>query len=216
MTEQPPEQGRDEAQEAFEAYALALGQVAYTWNYLQDQSGQLFVVVTGMDDRIALSVWYSSDNDRVQRNMLKAAIFASNKDRWLPRFQTARDDMLWLVQCADALSDQRNNAIHAPTTMVTMRAGREMVASISAYLNGHPRARRLWGKRLLTEFSWCAETADSLSAFTRQATLALRGGPMPWPDKPALPIRRQKTAPQAQPRQPRTKSRQRLSRSSQA
>jgi len=198
MAEQPPEQGRDGAQEAFEAYALALGQVAYTWNYLQDELGQLFVVVTGMDDRTALSVWYSSDNDRVQRNMLKAAILASNKDRWLPRFQTARDDMLWLVHQANALSDQRNNAIHAPTTMVTMHAGREMVASISAYINGHPRARRLWGKRLLTEFSWCAQTADTLSAFTRQATQALRNELMPWPDRPALPARGQKTYRQAQ------------------
>ena len=198
----------DAAQEAFEAYALAVGQVAYTWNYLQDALGQLFVAITSMDDRIALSVWYSSDSDRVQRNMLKAAIVASSEDRWLPRLQTARSDLLWLVEHANKLADQRNNAIHAPTTMVTMSSGREMVTSISAYINGHPRAHRLWGKRLLLEFSWCAETADTLSIFTRQATLALRDGLTPWPDRPALPTRGPKTSPQVQPRQPRPKSHQ--------
>ena len=185
MVEQRPEQVRDTAQEAFEAYSLAVGQVAYTSNDLQAELGQLFATVTGMDARMALSVWYSSVSDRVQRDMLKAAIAASSEERWLPRLQTAKSDLIWLMKTVNSLADKRNNAIHAPTTMVTTSSGSELIASISAYINGHPRARNLWGKRLLSEFSWCAERADALKDFTKQATLALSDGLTTWPDRPA-------------------------------
>jgi hypothetical protein len=214
MTEQRPER-TDEAQRAYEAYALAVGQVAYTWNFLQDKLGQLFVAVTDINDRIALSIWYSSDNDRVQRGMLKAAIVASKDDRWLPRLPNAKDDLIWVIERANAWANDRNNSIHAPTTMATIDSTMEMTASLAGYINGHPRARNLWGKRLLIEFARCAAVAETLSDFADKAALALRDDTKPWPDRPSQLTHGQKTSPQAQPRPPRPKSRQRQPRSSQ-
>jgi hypothetical protein len=56
--------------EAFEAYSMAVGKVAYAWNYLHERLGQLFAVVCATDREIALAIWYSTDSDRAQRLLM--------------------------------------------------------------------------------------------------------------------------------------------------
>jgi hypothetical protein len=126
----------EETKAAFERYTLAVGKVVHAWNYLHEKLGQLFVVLSGSDRNIALAIWYSTFNDRAQRLMLRAAVIASGANRW-PN-PSAKDDMIWLLDHADDLAEQRNNAIHTPCSLYICGAkdrGTEMGA---AYFNGHP------------------------------------------------------------------------------
>jgi hypothetical protein len=178
----------EEARVAFEAYALAVGKVVHAWNYLQETLGQLLYYVTGPDDgRAALSKWYSKKSDHRQRAMLRAAVFRAPEDRWPPHVLAAKEDVIWLLNRADELADERNDAIHAPVSMITDRSGMVVHASIAAYVNGHPRARKLWGKKLLVEFERCEKVAAVLSFFAGEAVMALVNEQHPWPARPSLP-----------------------------
>jgi hypothetical protein len=55
---------------AFETYTLALGKVAHAWNYLHEKLARLFCVVVAADPAICLGIWYSTTNERAQRDML--------------------------------------------------------------------------------------------------------------------------------------------------
>jgi hypothetical protein len=205
-----PDDGQVKA--IFEAYATAVGRVAHAWNFLQERLGRVFVAVTRIDREIAAAIWYSTENDRTQRGMLKAAIMASPDERWTSIHVSARDDLIWLIERTEAIAEQRNNAIHAPCTLVIDVGGAEMAAP---YYAGHPRARRLRGAKLLIEFDWAERAAETLSLFAERVDAALSHAPSySWPDRPVLPDRRPRKIPQGQPRPPRTKSRQRQPQSS--
>src|SRR5215472_4850499 len=138
----------EERKAAFEAYTLAVGKVAHAWNYLHEKLGQVFWVVCGAEREIALAIWYSTHNDRTQRLMLRAAVLACKMDRW-PAPQ-ARDDVMWLLDCADSLAEQRNNALHAPCSLYVGGAQDGGSVMGAAFFHGHPRAKKLIGKDLLT------------------------------------------------------------------
>ena len=165
--------------------------------------GQLFVVVLDTDRELALSVWYSTDSDRTQRNMLQAATRAANTNRWL-NASDAKAEIHWLLKSADDLAIKRNDAVHAPASLYSDSEGSEMGA---AWLNGHPRARNLQGKKLLTEFRWFELWAETLSRFSEEVQTALSFPERyPWPARPLLPTRGQKSSrPNPQPPQPQTK-----------
>ena len=188
-----------EVDSAFEPYVAGVGRVAYAWNYLHEKLGEIFLmVVNPAEIHIVLSVWYSTENDRAQREMLRAALCASSPNRWSPRLPTARDDLLWLVQETHKLADARNNAIHTPCSTFTDEKGTEMQA---AFRNGHPRAKRLVGKRLIDELKRCERRTRTLAEYATRAHGALTVQRRAWPDKPALPIRGRKNSPQDQRRQ---------------
>jgi hypothetical protein len=102
----------EETREAFETYVAAVGKVAYAWNYLHEQLGLLFAVVSGAKREVALAIWYSTKSDRAQREMLQAAADATNSERskQLPR---ASDALKWLLDRANELAEARNDAVHA-------------------------------------------------------------------------------------------------------
>ena len=179
----------EEFHAAFVIYAAAVGKVAHSWNFLHERLGGLFADVTGMDRNIALAIWYSTESDRSQDNMLKAAIAASPDDRWLPRLPNAKAELLWMIERVINLAEARNNAIHAPCSFVIDSGSHQMAASI---FSGHKRAKNLLGKKLLEEFEWCERRAEALSRFADRASTALRFERYPWPERPALPTRGQK------------------------
>jgi hypothetical protein len=86
----------EDTKQAFDAYVAAVGKVAHAWNYLHEQLGVLFVAVTGMERNVALSIWYSVRSDRAQREMLKAAVYATNSER-STKLPKALDDLKWLL-----------------------------------------------------------------------------------------------------------------------
>jgi hypothetical protein len=106
----------EETKKAFDAYVAAVGKVAYAWNYLHEELGKLFVVVSGAEREVALSIWYSVRNDGAQREMLRAAVNATNSER-SERLPKAPDDLKWLLDRANDLADARNNAVHAPCSL---------------------------------------------------------------------------------------------------
>ena len=70
------------------------GRAAHASNYLQEQLGQLFALVTAGPFEIALAVWYSVPNDSTQRSMLRGALNASVDDRWAPRLPSVKSDVV--------------------------------------------------------------------------------------------------------------------------
>ena len=175
---------------AFEEYALAVGKVVHSWNLLQEKLGQLFAVVAGGNRPVILSIWYSTDNDRAQRNMLRAAITGNDIKRW-ENTPKATDDLKWLLDRSDSLADERNNAVHAPCVLIigaSLDRNEEMGA---AYNSGNIRAKRLKGKSLDIEFDYYERMAGALSVFTERVETAIAFPEhYPWPDRPPLPTRR--------------------------
>ena len=112
-----------QAQEAIDAYALAVGRVTGAWNYLHRTLGGLFAVIIGGDAELLLAAWRSIENDRAQREMLRATIKAASPERW-KQTPKAAADLLWVLGRADALSAVRNDAIHA---LVSLHIGAEIV-----------------------------------------------------------------------------------------
>jgi len=216
----------DPVEKALEGYALAVGKVVRAWNNLQERLGQLFSVILGADYSIAIGVWYSSDSDRTQQSMLRAAIEGIHPDRW-PERPKAKEDLRWLITEASKLADHRNNAIHTPVAVwlggapgdEVPAAGvgqRSLLGIGPVAFRGHPRAQRMTGKRLLDEFDWCEQWTVALSRFAQGVEIALGfGPPHPWPAKPRRPTHGQKNTPQdPPPRPPRPRSRPRRRQSS--
>lgn len=149
----------EEAKLAFEGYALALGRAIYAWNFLLERLARLFVVVVDADRHRLLRVWYAVDSDRTKIGMLREAIQASSEGRWLPNMPSARKDLDWLCVEAQNLADPRNNAAHAPATLVSDPDGHRMMASPFSL---NVRAKKMSGQDLLVEFSWLEGWADEL------------------------------------------------------
>ena len=106
--------------------------------------------------------------------MLRATIKAASPERW-KQTPKAAADLLWVLGRADALSDVRNDAIHA---LVSLHIGAEIVGVSVALPPRGKRERKLLdnsarGRKLLGEFAKCEQDADALSVFIRRATFAL-------------------------------------------
>ncbi len=197
---QPPT--RDEARAILEAYTTAVGKVAHSWNYLFERLGELFCAVTEMTPAVALAIWYAPDIDRVKVEILRAAVMACPDDRWLPKLPSAKSDLIWLTEQVSHLADMRNNAVHAPCSLIT---GLDGTSTIASYFSGHSRAKKLRGKDILVEFDFCERWAEELSRFTRAAQSALYAPVSPsWPQRPVKPNRKRKIDLPSPPHQPRT------------
>jgi hypothetical protein len=102
----------EQSEEAFDAYAVAVGRVSVIWNHFHFTLGGLFAVIIGGDAELILAAWDSIENDRTKREMLRAAINAASPERW-KQTPKAAADLLWVLGRAETLSDVRNDAMHA-------------------------------------------------------------------------------------------------------
>jgi hypothetical protein len=193
-----------EISENFRPCAAELGTLVYVWNGLQENLADLFWAVTEIKNGgIPFAIWHSTQNDRAQRSMLRAATEARFKNT-LEKYQNppACELIIWLLSETDKLSERRNNSIHSPFWFVTAPGPVQMVPNDFQH---NPRAQKLKGKELLNEFKLNRETAAILAEFTHRLTMSIRNPQIAWSDKPSLPNRGQKKSPQSQPRQPRPK-----------
>jgi hypothetical protein len=180
----------EEMDAALERYAAAVGKVAAAWNYLHEKLGQLFVTLLEAPDRnVSAAVWHSSYNDRAQRDMLRAVLNTMQGNSWL-RFPSLKPDILWLLDCTNALSAGRDDVVHAPVSLSIEDKKAEMIAA--AYAGGHRRVKNLKGKNLLTQFDWIEWRAITLARFAHKVEFALTVPDVPWPERPVLPDRTQK------------------------
>jgi hypothetical protein len=165
-------------------YFLAVGKVANEWNHLQEALGELFGVVAGINQKMAFAIWYSTQSDRTQREMLRAALSTSSEELWKHKPTHAQQDVTRLLNKADSIADQRNDAIHAPCSLGIEGGKFEMMPQ---YFFGNPRAKKLQGKNLLTELEWYAHSATALMLYSRLVTASLSHAHSPWPDRPQMP-----------------------------
>jgi hypothetical protein len=186
--------GAAEWQKAYERHVTAVGEVAFHWNLLHERLGEMFCLIVGTTRSIGMGVWYSTTNDRAQREMLLAALSNVDPD-WMKRAPSARPDIEWLVNYINGtLSERRNNAVHAPCEAgvgVYEAQDGQLVTRFeigpSWYL-GNPRAKKLREKPdLVPEFEWYAETAQTLSRYAQSMVSALTTAGSSWPEKPRLP-----------------------------
>jgi hypothetical protein len=172
---------------SFRPYVTAIGQAAIAWNGLHEALRSLFGVFLASDDPPThVAIWYSQNNDRAQRNILRALARTDNETG------NVSDDVYqrvkWLLDEADNLATVRDAAIHAP---LISDAKAIVPYTFHAGLSGHPKAKKLLDKHLLTEFRWCRDTAITLTDFCLRLEFALtRVRPTALPDIPSLPDRR--------------------------
>jgi len=167
------------------SYFLALGRVAHSWNQLHEELAKLFCVTAALEESTGIALWHALRSDRSQRDLLNAALDAAGRDaRWSTRFPAATDDIRWLLKQVNALAERRNDAVHAPCSVITGELKQE-IAAISH--SGNPRARNLRDKDIPAEFAWYEQTADVLRQHARELQAALASARDPWPERPPLP-----------------------------
>ena len=130
--------------------------------YLHERLGQLFSAILGVGEPVALAVWYAVSMDTGQRRLLSAAIKASE---W-PNRPKAAADLMWLLDQVEKLSKLRNDAVHAPVSL-TVSALTQMGV---AFWSSNPRAKKLLGRQLVAEFTWCEQCTELLSILCTKLT----------------------------------------------
>jgi hypothetical protein len=122
--------------------------------------------------------------------MLRCAIIEKTSGRWKmsPR---APDDPKWLLDRADKLANDRNNAIHAPCSLYLPGDGSsEVMAAVRTANAGNRRAKNLEGIDLLIELHWCAAYAERLGQFAGMLASAMASPDhYEWPARPKIPSR---------------------------
>jgi hypothetical protein len=196
-----------EGASTFRSYLTKLGAVVYSWNQLQETLAKLFWVVTDIPKGdMPLGVWHSTQNDRAQRSMLRAAIIGQTSKEFFQERDPIRvkEDILWLLAEVDKLSEARNNALHASYHFVVQPLPRKMAADT---IFRNPRAAKLENRELKAEFDWCEQTANELAHFASFISFSLETSLGTWPERPSLPNRGQKKSPKPrrQARQPKPK-----------
>lgn len=178
-----------------EPIAKAIGLLVIEWNDMCESFGTLFADIMHPQEAIsprALAVWNAIGSDKVQRDMLRSSAKAWGQIPEAAKVAPSlSDDVEWLCGRADALSDHRNNLVHAP---FTFKRSNDMKAQsiVPSTFTGHKRASRLEGRDLGAEIERATETARALKLFSRNVSAAVQFGAAvhPWPARPQLPILR--------------------------
>jgi hypothetical protein len=132
-----------ETREAIEAYCVAVGLVVYEWNDLHEKLARLFALVREGGRREALAECDAIRSDTKQREKLRCAIIETTSGRW-KKSPRAPGDLNWLLDRADKLASDRNNAIHAPCSLYLRGDGSsEMMAAVRSANAGNRRAKVL-------------------------------------------------------------------------
>jgi hypothetical protein len=189
-----------EKKRKFGPMAHELGWLVYEWNRFQEALAELFSDMLGVRQNMPFAIWYSTTNERAQREMLRAAV--EQKYPPVPSSDPHRETLLWLTNQAAKLADQRNDAIHAPIVFVQAS---DQIELLPMYLFGNPRATKLKNKDLLKEFRWYREHASTLADFAEKIHWALIfPADFAWPDRPPLP--RLDQSPSRKPQRPRKRA----------
>lgn len=131
----PPTPSPASPDDLFEPYAKAVGFFLREWNELQEQLQGVFEYLL-QDSRLAQSIWYTVQNDRLQRTMLLNAISARYNKSYPAKKPTAStrakkvvhaaiyEDFWWIIDFANTLGQRRGASAHAPGCGYTFRPSR--------------------------------------------------------------------------------------------
>lgn len=186
----------------FAPYVTAIGQLVLAWNSLQEMLGWTFEIVlvgtiaTADNNQLPQirGAWNSLNSDRDKRKLLRAAGAALTRlqQRTFPKLYA---DLKWTLDRADALEDDRNNAVHSPLMLLSAKYSAALQQAgiqdrvMPETMRGNRRALRLEENELLTEFRRCRDTALVLRDFITEIDRALRSVDYSWPERPSLPTR---------------------------
>jgi hypothetical protein len=174
------------ADRPFAPFAIEIGELTRSWNIFQENLGEIFAwIVNDLNPNIPLAVWYSTQNDRAQREMLRRAYasFGAVNNRQHPK---AKEDIKWLLDRCDSLAEQRNDALHAPL-MLAISEPNKTIEVVPAYFLGNPRAIKLKNKNILEELRWYRESAETLRQYALSISFHLRTDGTSWPERPLMP-----------------------------
>ena len=131
---------------------------------------------------VPLAIWHSILSDRSQREMLKAAVQSAT---WAPNLLSAKDDIIWLINQAQGLADNRNDGLHSP---FVLSIGKDEYSFKPMDHSLNPRAKKFAGKNVLSHIEWYAAKARALSIYSERIFHALCfPQQIPWPNRPRLP-----------------------------
>jgi hypothetical protein len=195
---------------------MAIGQATIAWNALHETSRDLFAAI--MDETLQVgdeqnslcnAAWHAMTSDRFQRNMLMGVAKQAHASGKIS--SSAWGSVKWVLDEANKLAQARNDAVHSPLISLISP---DVVQADSE--SGHPGAKRLEQKHLLSDLRWCRDSASVLNRFCRQLTSALVRDlqTTSLPHRPGLPNRGQKRTRQVPRRRLRPKSPPRPHRSS--
>jgi hypothetical protein len=185
----------------FRPHATTLGQLIFAWNDLHEQLTAIYWTLAGYSDD-AITEWNKPKVETHKRDLIRQWVNA------LPRAHSNLafdmwNDVIWLVDTVDTLTDFRNDAAHAPVTIEpdSFLARRDNftagVISNSAWRNR--RALNLIRKDLLAEFRWQLNVAIKLRDYAINVERALSDEHTPWPKRPAWPARPEPAQPMKLP-----------------
>jgi hypothetical protein len=166
-------------------YAKEIGSIAILWNQLHDDLANILGCLLPSQnplDYLAQSVWYSTNSDYAQRQMLRSATAAHSG---LPT--DTKTKIVWLLNKIDHfLADKRNDAMHTPFITAASHDSTSWLLIANSVWTRSARAQKLHGKDLLSEFAWYADYTSALAMYAKAIERALIQS-KPLPDKPFLP-----------------------------
>jgi len=197
---QKPHRGLQFTGREFRPHATTLGQLIFAWNDLHEQLAAIYWTLADYSDD-AIADWNKPKVDKHKRDLIRRWVNAlppdhrnMDVDMW--------NDVVWLVDTIDTLTDFRNDAAHAPVTIEpdAFLARRDNftagVISNSAWRNR--RALNLIRKDLLAEFRWQRNVAIKLRDYALNVERALSDD-APWPNRPEWPDRPKSAQPMMLP-----------------
>jgi hypothetical protein len=194
--------------DTLEPYAKQLGLLIHDWNELHLEITSLFLIICPShysdDDEereILLALWNAVPNERLQRDMLRKAskvrftVITKRMEKSGIEINPITtheaeilDHIMWILEKADSLGRKRDDSAHVP---MILDATMPMVLRFSAFDDfGHPIARQLSGKDLLSEFGLYRARIQAVSRHANGLIRYLRGDrdrPQSLPEKPQWP-----------------------------
>ena len=173
----------------FKPYATAIGQFVLAWNDLHETLAVLYWTLVDFDDKV-LDRWNEAKFDHKKRALItRWSKGTSDKSKAL--MPHLYDDLDWLIGQIDLLAEPRNDTAHSPLTIVNdtffIRPKPFKIAPNTTW--GNYRAKRLLGKKLLTEFRQHRKTASKLADFAVNIERSLTDEHTPWPKRPCLSLK---------------------------
>jgi hypothetical protein len=183
---QKPHRGLRFTDRKFRPHATALGQLIFTWNDLHEQLAIIYWTLSGYNDA-AIDEWSKPKVDVQKRKLIRKWINALSPAHRAMAAQMY-EDIIWLLEELDHLTDYRNDAAHAPLTfepesfLTSLKDHTAGVVSNTVWKN--QRAMNLARKNVLAEFRRQRDITMKLRDYALNIERALSDEHTPWPKRP--------------------------------
>jgi len=161
-------------------YSTLVGEILWAWNTLHGFLANCFLLLS-QDNETGLAIWHCMKTDNGQREAFRAALGAQRKripDRII-------DEIEWLLELVDKLSQHRNDVVHVPMTYL-----KPMDVLVPDYKTGDPkradRLNRHDRERFHKQFKGDLVQIAYYAQFLMHKLVVPTIGPGPWPERPLL------------------------------